>query len=128
MPAYLFDSNALIYSADPAPVYDALRELLVLPFPSGAVSAISLVEVPGFSRLEEQDQLYFSAVFQNLEIIAVRDSIITEAIKLGYQCGLKAADAIIAASARSVMRTLVSADTHFLRVPDLTVLHPLNIT
>lgn len=127
MPGYLFDSNALIYAAAPVPAYDALRNLLTLPFPSGAVSAISLVEVLGFSRLEARDQEFFEAPFQSFEIIPVFDSIIGIAIDLGRQHGLKAADAIIAASALGVKRTLVSADTHFHRIPGLTVLHPLDI-
>ena len=127
MPNFLFDSNALIYSADSSPAYEPLRQLLLLPPPHGAASAISLVEVLGFSRLTPRDQRALEAAFEAVEIIPILDDIIAAAIDLGRRCGLKAADAVIAATALRTMRTLVSADGHFERVLGLTVLHPLAI-
>ncbi len=87
-----------------------------------------MVEVLGFSRLSARDQLVLEATFEALAIVPVTAVIIRAAIDLGRQFGLKAADAIIAASALETGCMLVSADTHFLRVPGLTVLHPLTVT
>lgn len=127
MPDYLFDSNALIFSASPVAAYGPLRELLTAPPPSGAASAISLVEVLGFPRLTSRDQFLLEAAFEAIEVIPVSDTIIKVAIGLGRQHGLKAADAIIAATALDTMRTLVSVDSHFNRVLGLLVPHPLDI-
>jgi hypothetical protein len=127
VPDFLFDSNALIYSAVPSPVYGPLRELLVLPTPQAAVSAISLVEVLGFPRLTPLDQLLLEAAFEAVVVIPILDNIIAAAVDLSRRYGLKAADAIIGATALETMRTLVSADDHFRRVPGLLLLHPLNI-
>lgn len=125
---YLLDSNALIYSANPARAHDRLRNLLTGALPECAVSAISLVEVLGFPRLTPRDQAVLEATFEALEIVPITADVITAAVDLGRQHGLKAADAIIAASALGAGCALISADTHFLRVPGLTVLHPLTIS
>ena len=108
MASYLFDSNILIYSASPNSAYRALRDLLVLP--DGAVSAMSQVEVLGFSRLAPQDRFYLEATFAALEIIPVTNQIVVLAISVASRHGLKAADAIIAASVLATQRTLVTAD------------------
>lgn len=125
---YLLDSNALIYSANPAAAYDRLRNLLTDSLAECTASAISMVEVLGFSRLTPRDQTVLEATFEALEIIPVTAAIIAAAVALGRQFGLKAADAIIAATALGAGCMLVSADTHFLRVPGLTVLHPLTVS
>ena len=124
---YLIDSNALIYSANPAPAYDRMRDLLTDSLAECAASAISMVEVLGFPRLTARDQLVLEATFEALTMMPVTAAIIGTAIDLGRNVGLRAADAIIAASALEAGCMLVSADTHFLRVPGLTVLHPLTI-
>ncbi len=87
-----------------------------------------MVEVLGFSRLTPRDQTVLEATFEALEIIPVTAAIIAAAVALDRQFGLKAADAIIAATALGAGCMLVSADTHFLRVPGLTVLHPLTVS
>ena len=125
---YLLDSNALIYSANPAPAYYRLRGLLINYLSECAASAISIVEVLGFSGFTPRDKMVLEATFEALEVIPVTAAIITAAADLGWQFGLKAADAIIAASALGAGCMLISADTHFLRVPGLTVLHPLTIS
>jgi len=68
------------------------------------------------------------AIFEALEIFPITAAVITAAVDLGRRFGLKAADAIIAASALGEGCLLISADTHFLRVPGLTVLHPLTVS
>ena len=102
-----------------------MRDLLTDSLAECAASAISMVEVPGFPRLTARDQLVLEATFEALTMMPVTAAIIGTAIDLGRNVGLKAADAIIAASALEAGCMLVSADTHFLRVPGLTVLHPL---
>ena len=122
MADYLFDSNALIYSASPIAEYDNLRGLLIQP--GGAASAISQIEVLGFSGLALADRSYLEAAFEVLEIISVSTSVVAFAVSLAQRYNLKAADAIIAASALLTQRALVSADSHFQRVAGLAVLAP----
>ena len=125
MNRYLFDSNAIIYSAVPTQANRVLRELLASSPPTGAASAISMVEVLGFGRLTPPDRKLFEATFEALEILPITDRVISAAIELGQLHGLRAADAVIAASALMDNRILVSADTHFRRVPGLVVIGPL---
>lgn len=122
MAGYLFDSNILIYAANPASVYDALRDLLIMP--SGAVSAISQVEVLGFSRLSAEDRLYLEALFEALALVPVSNQVIRLAVQLGSQYGLRAPDAVITASALLTQSTLVTADQHFRQVVGLNLLLP----
>lgn len=118
--SYLFDSNILIHSATPAL---ALQPLL--RGPGAAVSAISQVEVLGFHGLTPAAELYFVSAFAFLEVLDVTPAIIDRAIVLGRTCRLRAADAIIAATALASGHTLLTQDEHFRRVPNLQVLNPL---
>ena len=86
---YLLDSNALIYSANPTPAYDRLRDLLTTSLSECAASAISMVEVLGFSRLTPRDKTVLEATFEALEVLLITAATITAAVDLGRQFGLK---------------------------------------
>ena len=118
--SYLFDSNILIHSATPALALQPLRRT-----PHTAVSAISQVEVLGFHGLTMAAELYFVSAFAFLEVVAVTPAIIARAVYLGRSCRLRAADAIIAATAVERGSVLLTQDGHFQRVPNLQVLNPL---
>jgi len=118
--SYLFDSNILIHSATPAL---ALQPLLRTP--GSAVSAISQVEVLGFHGLTPAAELYFVSAFAFLHVETVTPNVITLAITLGRTYRLRAADAIIAATAVVGGYTLLTQDGHFGRVSNLQVLNPL---
>ena len=117
--SYLFDSNILILSATPGL---QLQPLLLAP--GGTVSAISL-EVLGFHGLTPAAELYFASAFAFLEILEITPAIITQAVALARTCRLKAADAIIAATALERGSTLLTQDQHFRRIPNLRVINPL---
>lgn len=118
--SYLLDSNILIHSAKPA-----LRLGAWVSDPQTAVSAISRVEVLGFPELSPAARVYFEAAFELLQLIPVSAEIIEVAVRFGQLYRLRAADAIIAASAWLTGRTLVSEDGHFRRVLGLEVVNPL---
>ncbi len=118
--SYLPDSNILIHSAKPDLHLNAW-----VGNPETAVSAISQVEVLGFHALRPDARDYFEATFELLQIIPVSAEIIEAAVRFGHLYRLRAADAIIAASAWLHGRILVSEDGHFRRVLGLGVLNPL---
>ncbi len=120
--SYLLDSNILIHSAKPA-----MQLGIWVNDPQTAVSAISQVEVLGFHGLLPDAQRYFEATFELLQIIPVSTEIIEVAVRFGQLYRLRAADAIIAASAWLHGRTLVSEDGHFRRVFGLDVVNPLAV-
>ena len=93
--------------------------------PETAVSAITRVEALGFSDLLPDARVYFEATFELLQLIPVSTEIIEVAVRFGQLYRLRAADAIIAASAWLTGRTLVSEDGHFRRVLGLEMINPL---
>ena len=119
---YLLDSNVMINSAKPE-----LAELGLqgwISNPESMVSAISQVEVLGFHALLPAAKTYFEATFGLLPVIAVSAEIIAVAIRFGQLHQLRAADAIIAASAWLHGCTLVTEDARFRRVLGLEVITP----
>ena len=118
--SYLFDSNILIHSATPA-----LGLQPLLRTADAAVSAISQLEVLGFHGLTPAAELYFASVFAFLEVVDVTPAIIAQGIALGRFYRLRAADAIIAATALERGSILLTQDAHFRRVPNLQVQNPL---
>ncbi|GAA3997348.1 hypothetical protein GCM10022408_05060 [Hymenobacter fastidiosus] len=83
------------------------------------------MEVLGFHGLLPGAQAYFEATFELLQIIPVSAEVVDVAIRFGQLYRLRAADAIVAASAWLQGRTLVSEDGHFRRVLGLEVVNPL---
>lgn len=117
---YLLDSNVLVNSAKPE-----LKLQGWVSNPESVVSAISQVEVLGFHALLPDAKAYFEATFDLLPIIPVSAEIIAVAVRFGQLHRLRAADAIIAASAWLHGCTLVTEDAHFRRVLGLEVVSPL---
>lgn len=122
---YLLDSNALIYAARP----DAIH----LPFrpwtkrPDAAISAISRLEVLGFTRLSAADIRAFAAMFLLLPQLPITGEVLDEAVKIRQQFRIKTPDAIVAATALVHRLTLVTADRGFRRVSGLVVIDPLGL-
>lgn len=120
---YLLDSNVLIYAARPEPSYGLLRAWLERA--DACVSAISLVEVLGFGKMQVDDELFFSIVFDFLPQLDVSTEVLQRAVLIRQQARLKTPDAIVAATALEHGLELVTADSDFARVAGLTVVNPL---
>jgi len=91
----LLDSNILIYSADPQ--FSHLQSLVADP--NNFVSAISKVEVLGYSGLSAEEKNYFNSIFQVLQILDVDKQVIEKAIEIRKKQRIKLGDALIAATA-----------------------------
>ena len=122
---YLLDSNALIYAARPDALSAAFRPWV--KHPEAAVSAVSRVEVLGFTRLTAADARAFAAMFLVLPQLPITDPILNLAVSIRQQMRLKTPDAIVAATALFHGLELITADSDFARVTGLVVVNPLSV-
>jgi predicted nucleic acid-binding protein len=91
----ILDSNIIIYSALSEHV--GLRKLITERSPY--VSDISRLEVLGFSKLLEDEILYFESFFTSTTVIQISNEVVTEAINLRQRKKMTVGDSIIAATA-----------------------------
>ena len=104
----LLDTNILIYSGE-----DQYSTLL-LPYvidSNNMVSSISKIETLGFSRITANQIHFFNNIFQLIDVLAVNENIIEQAILLRQQRKMSLGDAIIAATALENNATLVTRNT-----------------
>ncbi|HEX6902877.1 MAG TPA: type II toxin-antitoxin system VapC family toxin [Thermoanaerobaculia bacterium] len=117
----IFDSNILIYSAEPQNA--SLRRLIADKAP--AVSAVSYVEVLGYHRLTETDRRYFEAFFAEARILPLSQPVLDAAVRLRQAKNIKLGDALIAATALLYDLTLVTRNVgDFVGIDGLRTLNP----
>jgi predicted nucleic acid-binding protein len=100
----LLDSNIIIYSARPQ--YRQVRDFIATN--RVAVSAISYVEVLGYTGLTDEDALTFEGIFASIRIFDVVEPVIRRASELRRQRRMSLGDAIIAATALLHDLTLIT--------------------
>ena len=116
---HLLDSNILIYAGQPGNEFlDAW-----LTSEGARMSAISIPEVLGFTRLSAEDEAVFEAWFARLLIHAVTEPILRRAAALRRQRRMKLGDSIIAATALEIGAELVTRN-----VDDFKLISGLKIT
>jgi predicted nucleic acid-binding protein len=91
----LADSNIIIYAATGR--YPNVTEWFIENSP--AVSAISMVEVLGYHKLNTSEKSTLEALFNSITIIYPNPEIFQTAIHLRQQKNISLADALIAATA-----------------------------
>ena len=118
----LIDSNIIIYSAYPN--YGYLRPLVMDK--SNFASAVSMVEVFGFSYLTAAEKTYFESVFRVLNILKVDDWVIDKAIEIRQKHKIKLGDLLISATALvHNLEILTRNVSDFQKIPGLTVVNPI---
>jgi predicted nucleic acid-binding protein len=118
----ILDSNIIIYSYQPA--FSFLKPLVIDP--DNAMSAISRLEVLGYSGIQPGEETYCEYVFRILQQFTVDEAVLAEAIRLRKHFKLKLGDSIVAATALlqgAELQTRNVAD--FLKIPELVVVNPI---
>ena len=117
----LVDSNIIIYAAQTA--HEDLRRFIAEHAP--AVPAVSYVEVLGYHRLTEQERQYFEAFFAAATILPLSQDVLEQAVKLRQLRKMSLGDALVAGTALTFGRTLVTRNVdHFRWIAGLSVLNP----
>ena len=118
----LLDSNIVIYATQPE--HAALRELIAKHSP--AVSIITLIEVLGFPRLQQDERAHLEEFFHAAEVLPLSNEVAHEAVRLRQRRRMSLGDSIVAGTALVHGRTLVTRNTDDFRwISDLPLLDPL---
>ena len=119
--ARLLDSNILIYAAQPEHAFlDEWLEAL-----DTALSAISITEILGYEGITSDDEELFEAMFAQLIMQPVSETILRRAAGLRRVRKIKLGDAIIAATALETDRQLVTRNEQDFRgIQGLRVINP----
>ena len=117
----LADSNIIIYSI--MPEHADLRRFMVQQAP--AVSAISVVEVLGYHRLNTKELEEFENFFAAATVLPISEFVVDQAVRLRQVKKLGLGDALIAATALVHNHTLITRNTKdFEWITGLTLLNP----
>ena len=96
--------------------------------PTVYTSQISLPEVVGFTKITEEEVVFFNAFFAHTQMLMVDRATLEEAARLRQIKKLSLGNAIIAATAIVHGLTLVTANTKdFKKFPELTLINPLEV-
>jgi predicted nucleic acid-binding protein len=120
----LLDSNIIIYSAkrEHASLRQFLNENLY------SVSAVSSVEVLGYHLLAEKEREYLEKFFGAANVLAISDSVVTQAVHLRQMKPISLGDAIVAATALTHQLQLVTRNVRdFSWIQDLEVINPIEL-
>ncbi|MFA0965052.1 type II toxin-antitoxin system VapC family toxin [Roseivirga sp. BDSF3-8] len=119
---YLLDSNIVIYSALPENAH--LREFIDRHSPS--VSAITRLEVLGYSRITPADRRIFELFFEVSKVWPVSEVVIDLAIQLRQIKSMSLGDAIIGATGLWHNLHIVTRNTKdFAHIEGLKVYNPM---
>ena len=108
----LLDTNTILY-------FLAGRVGAQLPAVPLAASVISKIEALSYPAIKADEEKQVRAFFQAINVVSLDESISEMAILLRRRHRLKIPDALIAATALVHDMELVSADQHFVCIPDL---------
>lgn len=118
----LLDTNILIYSAQSE--YHHLQELYKEVGVS--VSEMTRLEVLGFSGLTEDQETFFTAVFNVVRVIPISRDVIDKAIALRRAKKMKVGDAIIAATAAvNSLELITRNEADFKHLTEIRMINPI---
>ncbi len=118
----LLDSNIIIYAAKPEHVF--LRHFIAINAP--AVSAVSYVKVLGYHLLSELVRSYFDLFIKSAQMLQINTSVLNQAVNLRQLRKMSLGDSLIAATALTSHRTLLTRNTDdFKWIAGLKLLDPL---
>jgi len=109
----LIDTNIVIYTMEAHP---ALKGIVLC---SPAISIISEIELLGKKGISTQEVTDIKTLLKGFPIISINDEIKEVAILLKQKYSIKTPDAIIAATAKSLGLTLITADKGFEKIAEI---------
>ena len=119
----LLDSNIIIYSVQSE--HSFLRKFIAEHSP--AISALSYVEVLGYPKLTEEEQVYFEQFFHVAKVLPISSQVLSRAVLLRQKQKMTLGDSIIAGTALVYGRTLVTRNIKdFQWIEQLTLLNPFD--
>lgn len=105
----IVDSNVIIYSIQPD--YESLQDYLLSRVDQLYASAITKLEVVGFSKLNHVERWQLEEFFNNITPLFISDKVISEATRLRQQRKRSLGDSIIAATALLYDRPILTNNT-----------------
>lgn len=117
----LLDSNIIIYSAkrENAELRHFLNENLY------SVSAVSRIEVLGYHLLDGKEREYVEKFFDAATVLAISDSVVTQAVQLRQTRRMSLGDAIVAGTALTHQLEFVTRNVRdFNRIQGLRLINP----
>lgn len=124
---FLIDTNILIdYLADALPTsgVDIIEEIIEKKL---NISVITQIEFLGWHGHTELSKIAAEEIVENASIIHLTPDIISDTIYLNQQMRVKTPDAVIASSSRVHHMTLITGnDSHFRKIPGVTLYNPWN--
>lgn len=118
----LLDSNLIIYASQPD--HHRLRAFIARHAPN--VSAISKVEVLGYSALTDDEKHFLEAFFEAAQVLPIGADVIDRAVALRQRQRISLGDALIAGTALASQLVLATHNTKdFGWIDELTVTDPL---
>jgi toxin FitB len=119
-----YDSNLIIYSADPE--YPALRHLLAEE--PGYISAVTIVETLGYPDLTPDQRRHNENAIRLQRVLPVTDAVIARAVALRRERRMKLGDSLIAATVLEAGIPLLFTRNvkDFVHLPGVTVINPID--
>ena len=112
----LIDTNVVIYTMEAHP---AVKGLVLC---SPAVSVISEIELLGKKGISAQEVADIRTLLKGFPIISVNEEIKETAILLKQKYAIKTPDAIIAATAKILGLTFITADKGFAKIEEMDII------
>ena len=110
---FLADTNAILYLLSGN---DCMKPFLDSRL---AISSITFMELLSYSMITEQEEQVIREFLKGCELIQLNDSIMEQPIQLRKTYKIKLPDAIIAATAKELNLSLITADVGFEKIIDL---------
>ncbi len=121
----LFDANILIYSYRDE--YSYLRNIIFEESTINAISAISILEIIGYTNISIKEEAYHREAIKRLHTFNIEPLVIIEDTRLKRIKKMSIGDAIIAATALLNNFTLYTRNTNdYNHIPYLKLINPID--
>jgi len=116
----VLDTNAIVFLLDGnKQIINILKDAKWI-----GISVISCIEFKAFSGLDKSDEQLFDEFIKRVEVIGIlpsNDELIERVIRCRRKYRIKIPDAIIASTALSANASLLTADSDFEKIKELTL-------